>query len=373
LSAPAARPRRWPLALLPAALVLQWLAGMVPGVVESAYARGAYRLIRRLHAVLTGWIPFSVAETAIDLFLGAVVLYAVTELRWSALRRFWAREGRGARLLRLGRGLVGVLYLTFLLAWGRNYRRPPLATLAGLGQAGGTPAELQALSAELIAGANALRGGVLEDAQGVMRLPAGRRAALDAAHEGLRRASARLVPLQGPRVRPKPALFSPVLSRLGIAGIFVPYTGEAHVNASLPDVDIPFAASHELAHERGLAREDEANYAAAVACRDHPAAEFRYSGALISSTYVQAALASVDRPAAVALEGSRSAGTRRDLRAMAEWAKRYRSRLTDVSERVNDTYLRSQGQPLGVRSYGAMVDLLLAERRLARPLAQVAP
>jgi uncharacterized protein DUF3810 len=342
------------------------VAGLAPGVVESVYARGVYRLIRRLHAVFTGWIPFSVAETALDLFVGALFLYAATHLRWSALRASWARAGFLGRSLRLGRRLLvaaGVLYLTFLLAWGLNYRRPPLATLAGLGQAGGTPAELQALSAEMIASANALRVGLLEDEQGVLRLPAGRRAALDAAHEGLQRAAARLAPLRGPRVRPKPALFSPVLSRLGIAGIFVPYTGEAHVNASLPEVDIPFAASHELAHERGLAREDEANYAASVACRDHPAAEFRYSGALISSTYVQAALASVDRPAAVALEGSRTAATRRDLRAMAEWSKRYRSRLTDVSERVNDTYLRSQGQPLGVRSYGAMVDLLLAERR----------
>ena len=124
-----------------------------------------------------------------------------------------------------------------------------------------------------------------------------------------------------------------------------------------------FAASHELAHERGLAREDEANYAAAVACRMHPFPEFRYSGALLSSSYVQGALARVDRPAALTLEAKRGPGVRRDLRALAEWSRRYRSRLTEVSNRVNDTYLRSQGQELGVRSYGATVDLLLAERR----------
>ena len=34
---------------------------------------------------------------------------------------------------------------------------------------------------------------------------------------------------------------------------------------------------------------------------------------------------------------------------------------------MNDAYLRSQGQKDGVRSYGRMVDLLLAERRAARP------
>jgi hypothetical protein len=351
---------------LPAALVLQWLAGLSPSAVESLYGRGLYRLIRRLHALCTGWVPFSLAEAMLLVLLGALAWSAASRLRWRSLRAFWAREGRGRRLLRLGAralALAGALYLVFLVSWGLNYRRPPLAALASLPGGGGTAAELQSLSAELIAGANALRGGLPEDAQGVMRLAGGRRAALDAAHDGLERAGERLFPLRGPRVRPKPALSSGVLSYLGIAGIFVPYTGEAHVNAWLPDVDLPFAASHELAHQRGLAREDEANYAAAVACRAHPAPEFRYSGALISSAYVQAALASVDRPAAAALEAARSEAARRDLRAMAEWSKRYRSRLTDVSERVNDTYLRSQGQPLGVRSYGAMVDLLLAERR----------
>jgi len=36
-----------------------------------------------------------------------------------------------------------------------------------------------------------------------------------------------------------------------------------------------------------------------------------------------------------------------------------------VQERVNDAYLKTQGQADGVRSYGRMVDLLLAERRTA--------
>ena len=372
MNGPPRRPLRWPLALLPLALLLQWLAWLAPGAVERVYARGVYRVIRHLHAVFTGWIPFSVAEVLTDAFLGGLVIYVALHARPRALRACWARDGRARRLTRIGRGLwaaSGVVYLVFLAAWGLNYQRPSLATLAGLGRAGGTPDELRALSGELIVAANALRGGVGEDAQGVMRLPTGRRATLDAAHEGMLRAAERLRPLDGPRVRPKPALFSPVLSWLAIAGIFVPFTGEAHVNTWLPDVDLRFAASHELAHQRGLAREDEANYAATVACRLHPAAEFRYSGALLSSAYVQGALARVDRPAAIALEGNRSPAVRRDLRALAEWSKRYRSRLSEVSNRVNDTYLRSQGQELGALSYGAMVDLLLAERRLA----QVAP
>lgn len=361
--------RRWAsraFVLLPAALLVQWGAAAAPRLVEAVYARGLYRAIRGAHAVGTGWVPFSVAEAASALLV-ALVLWRVARVRAGAVRAYWARPGRPGRLARTAgsaAGLAGGVYLAFLLAWGLNYRRPALADLAGLGPPGGTADEVRALAVHLIEQANALRLSVGEDDRGVMRLAGGRRAALDSAHEGLARASRRLPLLQGPRVRPKPALLSPLLARLGISGIFIPFTGEAHVNTTLPDADVPFAASHELAHQRGLAREEEANYAAAVACRLHPSAEFRYSGALLSSMYVQSALAGIDRAAAAALEARRSAAVRRDQEALAEWARRYHSRLTDVSHRVNDTYLRSQGQRLGVRSYGAMVDLLLAERRL---------
>jgi hypothetical protein len=59
---------------------------------------------------------------------------------------------------------------------------------------------------------------------------------------------------------------------------------------------------------------------------------------------------------------------RRDLDAIDEfWEPRSSVARTvrQVSEQVNDTYLKSQGQPQGTQSYGRMVDLLLAARRKA--------
>ena len=40
-----------------------------------------------------------------------------------------------------------------------------------------------------------------------------------------------------------------------------------------------------------------------------------------------------------------------------------------MNARVNDAYLRAQGQADGVQSYGRMVDLILALRRQAGNLA----
>jgi hypothetical protein len=156
------------------------------------------------------------------------------------------------------------------------------------------------------------------------------------------------------------------MSRLGITGIFFPFTGEAHVNREVPAPDVPFTASHELAHFRGFAREDEASYVGYLACRSHPDQDFRYSGSLVASAYLMGALAEVDPAAARRLQARRSPGVRRDLEALRAWSERYRGRVEAASQRVNDAYLRSQGQKDGIRSYGRMVDLLVADHRPSR-------
>ena len=168
---------------------------------------------------------------------------------------------------------------------------------------------------------------------------------------------------RGPSARPKAVFLSPLLSRVGITGIYFPFTGEPNVNTTLPDVELPFSAAHEVAHQRGFAREDEANYVGYLACRLHPDADFRYSGLLAASHYALAALHEVDPTAASRVQAGRSAAVLRDEAAIRAWMERYRGRANEVGRRVNDTYLKAQGQAEGVRSYGRMVDLLLAERR----------
>jgi hypothetical protein len=222
------------------------------------------------------------------------------------------------------------------------------------------------VAAALVEEANARREGLAEDPKGRLRIEDGVSGALARAAQGFEAAQARLGFVKPGCVRPRAALSSPLLARLGISGIFVPWTAEPHVNATLPDAQIPFSAAHEVAHRVGFAREDEANYLGYLACRLHPDADFQYSGTLAASTYAQAALAKAAPEAARRIEAARSAGVRRDLDALREWSERYEGRAAEVSRRVNDAYLKSQGQPQGVASYGRMVDLLIAERR-ARP------
>ena len=79
--------------------------------------------------------------------------------------------------------------------------------------------------------------------------------------------------------------------------------------------------------------------------------------------HAMGALYRADRESHTALAGMYDPAVRRDIAAINEFWNRYRSKATRIATRVNDLYLKSQGAEAGVRSYGLVVDLLVAARR----------
>jgi hypothetical protein len=318
-----------------------------------------YPLIATVLSCATARLPFSLAELAV----GVLACVAVGLLVRTIRRRSWRILAEAG--LR-GLTIAAAAYLAFLVVWGLNYERLPYATSAGLDTRPASADELAALCRDLTDEANRAREGVAEDREGVVRLtdgPAGALARTPAGFQALDQISGGFT---SRCARPKPVVASVLMSYLGISGIYFPFTGEPNVNVSVPDPELPFTASHELAHQRGYAREDEANYLASLACRAHPDRDFRYSGALLATLYASSALGSVDRDAVAEIRVLRSPGVSRDVEALAAWLRRFSGPIMDAAHDVNNAYLRSQGQRGGTLSYGRMVDLLIAERRKAR-------
>ncbi len=346
-----------------AAVALQRLSATAPDLVERLYSRGAFPAVARVLAHTLGAFPFSIAEVTVWLasLLLVVWLVAAAAAVWRAPRadRLTVVWRRVAVLL----AIIVVAYVGFVFLWGLNYDRQTYAQTAGLKVAPASPEELAALGRSLIERANDLRAQVAEDSSGVAK-PAGdpadifRRAQL-----GYDRAALVNPALAGHYSRPKAVISSALWSYTGTAGMYWPFTGEANVNVAAPAFTIPASAAHEMAHQRGFAREDEANYIAYLTCRLHPDVDFQYSGVVMALVEVMNALRQASPDLFKQLVPLYGPGLKRDLIRQSDFWAKYEGPVSKYTDRVNDQYLKANGQTAGIESYGRMVDLLLAEYR----------
>lgn len=160
--------------------------------------------------------------------------------------------------------------------------------------------------------------------------------------------------------RVKPVLASEAMSYLHITGVYTFFTGEANINVQFPDYTIPYTAAHEMAHQRGIAREDEANFVAFLICASSDDAYIRYSGYVNLYEYLVSALAEADYNRFALVHSQLSYLVQGEMSAYNRFFATYEdSKSSEISETVNNGFLQSQGTP-GTVSYGMVVDLAVA-------------
>ncbi len=335
-----------------AAHIISLLAQLNPAAVEKFYAQGFYKAYAQIVSMVTGVIPISLSELCLLLALPAYLAIALCRL----IRRrvAWRRFVSGALAWALG------LYALFTLGWGLNYSRLPYGEIAGLETEAVEVDKVEELTCALAAQANALRAELMEGDE-AFALARPQSEVMRAVNAAYARAGEKYPWLGGRYGRPKLALLSTPLAYLNIAGIFSPFTLEAHVNSHESDVLLAATAMHEAAHLRGFAREDEANFIAYQVCMESEETYVRYSGTLLGLIYAGNALAGADRARYAQVLTTYSPGVLSDLRAYSESWKPYEGKAAEVHEQVNDLYLKANRQADGVRSYGRMVDLMIAQ------------
>ena len=159
----------------------------------------------------------------------------------------------------------------------------------------------------------------------------------------------------------KPVMLSRLMSYTHITGIYSFFTGEANINVDFPDYTLPYTAAHELSHQRGIAREDEANFMAFLVCSASDDPYVRYSGYINLYEYVLSALYSASPTLYFEAINAASVKVRMEMAAYSTFFQRYsQSTVADVSGAVNDTFLKLHGSSEGVKSYGMVVDLAVA-------------
>lgn len=151
-----------------------------------------------------------------------------------------------------------------------------------------------------------------------------------------------------------------LMSYLEITGIYTYVTGEANVNTAFPDYDIIFTTAHEMSHQRGIMRENEANFAAYVVCSSSEDVNLRYSAALTMYEYISSALFRTNAERYKELAAGLSDSAITDMRASYAVLEKYSDTFIGrLSNRVNDIFLKSNGTA-GVVTYSRVVELVVA-------------
>lgn len=160
---------------------------------------------------------------------------------------------------------------------------------------------------------------------------------------------------------PKAVSFSQVMSQLDFTGVYCPFTGESNVNMDSPASFLPSTIAHELAHQRGISSEQECNFIAILASTTSGIPEYVYSGLLLGYVHLGNALHAVDYDQWQQVYRALPEKVQADLRSNNEyWAKFQDAPAKKVSNKVYDRFLKGYGDVNGLKSYGTVVDLLVA-------------
>ena len=314
--------------------------------------------VRPVHAALArlnSHVPFSVAEALIAVAAAAVLARLLVGLVRLILRRSSAR-----RAYRLFAGLLAFVlwvYAGFCVLWGTYYYGDDFSAKSGLESGPVSVSQLETVTEYFAALANEYGAAVPRDESGLYTCD---RSAVLARSASLFDGMADALPcLDGPRVAAKPVRFSRVMSYLDFTGFFFPFTGEANVNTDFPPALFASTVAHELSHQRGVAKEHEANFVAVLASLRSGDADYCYSAALLAYTHLGNALYRVDPDAWQQIRDSLPDEIVLDLRYNSAYWAQYKGLTATVTQSLNDKMIKSYGDELGTQSYGAVVDLLV--------------
>lgn len=320
-------------------------------LVDEFFTRQLSKWILSGISAVTKLAPFSIAEL-LALFLALGALVSIIKLIAALFR------GRGLlRALFRITNLISILVICFLLFWGFNYRQIGLEQVLGLPPAQIPAQELESMAKELVIQAKEERTSAGFNDRTVFKL---NRDLNDVAAGAYEKLSLDYPELGQPSGRAKPLLSSRAFSYMGISGIFAPFTAEANYNDDQQDLLKASSVLHELAHLKGVAREEEANFTAYLASRYSTDPAFRYSGTMLALINTSNRLAKVDLAAFNRVNALYSEGMQLDLTEHNQYWKQFEGEVRQKAEDVNDQYLKSNGQAAGVESYEDMVSYLFA-------------
>ena len=305
--------------------------------------------IRVAMAFLSDFIPFSLFELILILLIPMLVLLIIiivkkTKSLSSAIRTVLSFLG-----------VISIFYSAYLLVMTIPYNTTPITTHLSISGADVDRDEIY--KATLIAHGKVNELAALLPGDGITDFPYSREELSAIISDAYREVSEDTPFFYAFDSTYKEIKHSGIMSDMGIAGIYMYITGEANVNTLYPDYDTTFSVAHEFAHQRGINRENEANFMAFYVLSLSDDVYLKYSAYLNIYQYLASALYKTDRELYLELRDSLAPRARKDIAASQAITREHQqSPLFEFMNNVNDAYLKSNGTE-GVVTYGYVARL----------------
>ena len=352
--------RKWTWAILGVvALIVRLGAYFFPEFTEKIYSRSIFPILRTIMDQTLARLPFPVFY----LFLAVILWF---------LARYFIQigkcEGWKGRLLYSARAIsnfAGAIVFFFLVLWGYNYQRVPFIHQLELDP---QPFEEGQLLQEINVTEEILstaRSAITGDSTALGELiPYGELENL--VREEIKRTLSELGFYHGGFPRTKEFYPEGMLRRLGILGIYFPFTGESYLDPTLHPLEKPFTVAHEMAHSYGITDEGEANFLGWLVCSGSDAPLLRYAGNLQLFRYQLNDLYKVNPEKYREVVQTIERGIVNDIASIRENSRKIEAISSELSRKSNDLFLKSQGVTAGVRSYSQLPMLAYAWRQQHR-------
>lgn len=336
-------------------ILVRHFAVQYPEKTEEIYSRTIFPGVRNVVDLTLSQLPFA----TVYIFVASLFFYLSVFGYYFFQKEGW--KNRVGYTIRSTSNYLGAIVFFFLVLWGYNYQRVPIFQQIGLKP---IPLNEDQLVREVELTRNILnqlRYNIEEDTVAI-----GETMPYEDLEKLVRANMREHLYLLGLNFtgEPRTKQFYPAgfMRRMGILGIYFPFTAESYIDPTLHPLEKPFTIAHEMAHSYGVTDEGEANFIAWVICSNSDDPLLQYSGQLRLLRYQMGDLYRMSQEVYIHFYKTLPAGIRNDLRAIQRIQEEIKPINLEISRKSNDLFLKTQGVKAGVNSYQQLPMLAFAWR-----------
>ncbi len=330
-----------------------------PILIELYYSNGIYKYVSIIFRNLFGWIPISVGDIIYFILIILIIRFLYKLITDK-------NHGRKQLIFQFLAGL-SIFYFCFYLFWGLNYSRKPINHSLKLNSDSSASQtvkydleKLKLLTDKLITKVKYTHAQLTKNDTLPVVIPYTRSKIISLTNNGFQNLSNTFSQFKYESISIKKSLFSLPLTYMGFAGYFNPLTGEAQVDYLIPKINLPITCSHEVAHQLGIASENEANFVGFLAANFNDDLYFQYSANLFALRYALFDIYRSDHNIYSKYMESLPIGVRKNMKETDDFWKKYKNPAEPLFKYFYDNFLKYNQQEDGLESYSKMIDLLIA-------------